>query len=160
MNEDGSWYYGVGPKYFWIDNFHTAYNIDCIIEAYELLGENIVPFAKIDKAWNYWIEHFFEPDGTPWYYHNSKYPLDVQCAAQAIETLIKLSKYYPDAINLAEKILLWTLRNMRKSNGSFSFQRGRFFRNSLESIHWGQSTMLSSIAAYLYCSKCTDGVIS
>ncbi len=33
---DGSWYYGEEPKYHWIDNFHTGYNLDalkCYIES-------------------------------------------------------------------------------------------------------------------------------
>ena len=27
---DGSWYYGEEPKYHWIDNFHTGYNLDAL----------------------------------------------------------------------------------------------------------------------------------
>jgi rhamnogalacturonyl hydrolase YesR len=31
QNEDGGWYYGAESKYLWIDNFHTAYNIECFL---------------------------------------------------------------------------------------------------------------------------------
>ena len=27
---DGAWFYGEAPKYHWIDNFHTGYNLDCL----------------------------------------------------------------------------------------------------------------------------------
>jgi len=29
--DDGSWWYAEQPKYHWIDNFHTGYNLDSLI---------------------------------------------------------------------------------------------------------------------------------
>ena len=39
------------------------------------------------KGLSYFSKTFIEPDGKPRYYHDRTYPLDIQCAAQAIETL-------------------------------------------------------------------------
>ena len=153
MNTDGSFYYGVGDKYKWIDNFHTAYNLDCLVTSYEICGEDIVSFSEIKRAYFFWINNFFEEHGAPKYYFTKKFPIDIQCAAQAIETLSKLSKYFDSALDIAEKLLNWTLKNMQKSNGSFRFQLRPLWKNNLESLHWGESTMLSALGAYLYYSS-------
>src|SRR6266404_7513147 len=87
MNPDGSWYYGVGNTYRWIDNFHTAYNLECLLAGYEIGGEVVVPFKIVAQSYEFWVRNFFLEDGTPRYYHDKTYPLDIQCASQAIETL-------------------------------------------------------------------------
>jgi hypothetical protein len=150
INPDGSWYYGAGARYRWIDNFHTAYNIDCLVAAHELGGESVVPEAVIEKSYQFWTTHFFLSDGTPKYYHARTYPLDIQCAAQAIETLSKLRGRFPTAGPLVDKVLVWTLGHMQKKNGAFRYQIWPFWKNNLEAIHWGQSTMLAALGAYLY----------
>lgn len=149
MNSDGSWYYGEGSNYRWIDNFHSAYILESLVTGYEIAGESVIPFSIIAQAYAFWTRNFFLEDGTPKYYHDRTFPLDVQCASQAIETLSRMSVYFPLASELADKVLLWTIRHLQKSNGAFRFQRRRFWKNNLESIHWGQSTMLSAIGAYL-----------
>lgn len=152
INPDGGWYYGVGEKYQWIDNFHTAYNIDCLVAAHELGGEGLVPEAVIQNSYRFWTTNLFLRDGTPKYYNARTYPLDIQCAAQAIETLSKLRSRFASAGPLADKVLLWTLGHMQKKNGAFRYQIRRFWKNNLEAIHWGQSTMLAALGAYLYSS--------
>lgn len=150
INADGSWYYGDSEQYHWIDNFHTAYNLDCLLAAQELAGPDIVQQELIHKTYHFWIHHFFADDGRPKYYHNREYPVDIQCAAQAIESLAKYSLRDPSALALAVKVATWTIAHMQKPNGSFALRKGRFVVNSLESIHWGQSTMLSAVACLLY----------
>ena len=150
INSDGSWYYGEGEKYKWIDNFHTAYNLDCLVAAQDIAGSKIVKQHIIDSTYRYWIDNFFLDDGRPEYYHNKTYPLDVQCASQAIESLAKYSERDPEAIYMALKVADWTLNNMQKKNGAFLFRKGRIFTNGLESIHWGQSTMLSALGCLLW----------
>jgi hypothetical protein len=149
MHSEGSWDYGVGSQYRWIDNFHTAYNIDCLALGHDLGGRNVVAMSNLEKAFRCWIDHFFLEDGAPKYYRDRIFPLDIQCAAQAIETLAKISRKFPVSLQLADKVVLWTITNMHKANGAFRFQIRRFWRHNLESIHWGQATMLSALGAYL-----------
>jgi hypothetical protein len=150
MNVDDSWHYGVGDCYHWIDNFHTAYNLECLELGHRVAGQGTVPFTIVADTYKFWIRNFFLVDGTPRYYHNRTYPLDVQCAAQAIETLSKIGKYFPDALETADRVVIWTLNHLQKRNGAFRFQTTRLWRNNLESIHWGQATMLSALSTYLY----------
>jgi len=156
MNKDGSWYYGVSKKYKWIDNFHTAYVLDCLVEGYNITNGIIFDWDVVDKTFKFWRDNFFLEDGTPKYYHDRKYPLDIQCAAQAIESFAKYSVVDKEALMYAIKVYRWTVRNMKK-NGAFIFQKWRFFTNKLESIHWGQSTMLSAMGVLLYYIKKLQG---
>lgn len=149
LQPDGSWLYGVGARYRWCDSFHTAYVIESLLSGHELLGE-VVPWSVIERSVAYWTGRFFGADGKPRYYDNQTYPLDIQCAAQAIETLSRLSARFPECAALATRVVMWTLDHMRKPNGAFRYQIIRpGVRNELESIHWGQSTMLSALGTYL-----------
>lgn len=150
MNDDGSWYYGVGEKYKWIDNFHTGYILDCLVEIQNLTGDDLVADDLVDITYSFWINNLFLNDGTPRYYHNKTSPIDIQCCSQAIESLAKYSIRDNNAIYNSFLVAIWTINNMRKKNGSFRFRRGKFWKNNLESIHWGQSTMLSALGNLLY----------
>jgi uncharacterized protein YyaL (SSP411 family) len=152
-NADGSWYYGDSDMYQWIDNFHTAYNLDSLIAAQDLAGSDVVDSRIIERSYRFWIDHFFSGEGRPKYYHDRPLPVDIQCAAQAVESLSRYSRRDPSAIGLAEAVAGWTIDHMQKGNGSFLFRRGRFHVNRLESIHWGQSTMLAGLGCLLYHSK-------
>jgi hypothetical protein len=150
INPDGSWYYGTGDKYGWIDNFHTAYNLDCLVAAREIGGEEAVDGRIIDSTYGFWLRNFFLPGGKPKYYSTREYPVDIQCASQAIETLSKYSERDPQALGAAVKVAGWTIDHMQKKNGAFIFRKGRVLTNGLESIHWGQSTMLSALGCLLW----------
>lgn len=152
---DGSWLYGVGSRYSWSDNFHTAYVIESLLTGHDLLGEAEIPWSVIERSVTYWITNFFGKDGTPHYYNDRTYPLDIQCAAQAIETLSRLSSKFAACGPLASTVLTWTLNRMRKPNGAFRYQLRPLTRNNLESLHWGQATMLSALGAYIYHGKLT-----
>lgn len=145
MNSDASWYYGIGRRYRWIDNHHTAYVIDCLVVANDVAKEEMVDSALIERAYRYWISEFFLESGQPRYCHNATFPVDIQGAAQAIESLAKLSNRFSDALPLATKVANWTINKIQKPNGAFRFQIRRFWGNDLESIHWGQSTMLAAL---------------
>ncbi len=150
MNSDGSWYYGIGRRYRWIDNHHTAYVIDGLVAADDIAPGEIVDSALIERSYRYWISNFFVESGLPRFYPNATFPVDIQCAAQAIESLSKLSPRFSDALPLAKRVADWTIENMQKPTGGFRYQIRRFWKNNLEPIHWGQSTMLAALGALCY----------
>ena len=83
---DGSWWYGEDPRYHWIDNFHTGYNLESLKHYLEGSGDETWR-PNFHRGLEYFKRHFFEADGCPKYYHNRCYPIDSQCAAQSIESL-------------------------------------------------------------------------
>jgi hypothetical protein len=153
--DNGSWSYGVGNKYGWVDNFHTAYCLDSLREIGTLAPQLEGVGDALERGFRFWVESFFLDDGTPRYYADKTYPIDIQCCAQAIETLAKWADVDPVAADKMWPVGAWTLEHMLKRNGSFRFRINRLSRNELESLHWGESTMLSALGCLL-CSERID----
>lgn len=142
---DGAWWYGEEPKYHWIDNFHTGYNLDSLKCYIESTDDNSFK-PNLRKGYHYFTQTFIEPSGRPRYYHNQSYPIDIQCAAQAIDTLCRFSDEYPKALMLAEKIAEWTFAHLWNSKGYFYYRKYPLVTSRTPYFHWGQATMFKALA--------------
>jgi hypothetical protein len=143
---DSSWYYGEAPKFHWVDNFHTAYVLDCFKYYGESTGDRSFD-EQLMNGYRYWKDSFFLPDGTPRYYNHKTQPLDIQCSSQAIDTLTFFSDRDPDSVPLALKVAKWTIENMQDQSGYFYYRRySRSIVNKTPTLHWGQATMLCALA--------------
>lgn len=145
---DGSWYYGEDPKYHWIDNFHTGYNLDALKCYIECTKDNTYE-RNLKKGFSFFKNNFFEQTGRSKYYHNRTYPIDSQCCSQAIETLANFSDY--DESSLAEGIRVanWTINNMQDRDGHFYFMQYPFMTIKAPMIHWAQATTYKALAVLL-----------
>jgi hypothetical protein len=143
---DGSWWYAEYPNHQWIDNFHTGYNLDslkCYIEntGDEVWRPNLLNGLEFFKA------HFFEPSGRPKYYHNRTFPVDSQCAAQAIETLAEFSDLDPTCLDLGVKVARWTIENMQDADGHFYYRQYPLgIKAKAPMLHWAQATTFKALA--------------
>lgn len=145
---DGSWWYGEDPKYHWIDNFHTAYNLDSLKRYSESTGDTSFD-DNIARGYDYFKKVFFEPSGRPRYYHNRTYPIDIQCAAQAVDTFSFFSDRDSDALKLAARVGEWTIDNMQDPKGFFHYRRYPLLTAKTPYFHWGQGTMFKALAHFL-----------
>lgn len=143
-----AWWYGEAPKYHWVDNFHTGYNLDCLKCYIDSTG---------DETWrdhlrgglDFYKRCFFENDGCPKYYDNRRYPVDSQCAAQSIETLATFSADDPQSLELAVKVARWTIRNMQARDGHFYYRLYPWMKARTPMLHWAQGTMYKGLAVLL-----------
>ena len=143
---DGSWYYGEPRNLHWVDNFHTAYVLDCFKQYAEATGDTQFEPA-MQRGYDHWKKTFFLPDGTPRYYDVKTLPLDIQCCSQAIDTLVFFQDRDPSALALAMKVAQWTIANMQDRSGYFYYRRyNRMIVNKTPTLHWGQATMMSALA--------------
>lgn len=148
QNEDGSWFYGQASNLHWIDNWHTAYVLDSFFD-YEA-GTGDTRFRRTyEKGWTFYFNRFFLPDGCPKYYHDTLYPIDIQCASQSIETLCRFRARDERALPAAVRVALWTIEHMQDASGYFYFQRHRQYINRAPCFHWGQATMVSALTSLL-----------
>jgi hypothetical protein len=144
---DGSWYYGEAQNLHWVDNFHTAYVLDCFKHYSQSTGDTQFDNAMMD-GYHYWKRTFFLSDGTPKYYEYKTLPLDIQCASQAIDTLVFFQDRDPGSLELAQKIALWAINKMQDESGYFYYRRySRWVVNKTPTLHWGQATMMSALAS-------------
>ena len=148
QGKDGSWVYGLLPVQSWIDSFHTGYNLDAISMYQECTGDYQFE-ENLKKGFNYYMQNFFEKNGTPKYYHNKKYPIDIHCPGQLFVTLSKLNKYTPNKI-IANKVMDWTLKNMQSKKGYFYYQLKKGVSSKISYMRWSNSFMFS---AFTFCLK-------
>jgi len=143
---NGSWYYGEAPNVQWVDNFHTAYVLDCFKYYITATGDERFQ-EKLDKGYQYWKSTFFLPDGTPRYYDRKTLPIDIQCSSQAIDTLVFFHDRDPGNLSLALNIAKWTIDNMQDHTGYFYYRRySPQLVNKTPTLHWGQATMFCALA--------------
>jgi hypothetical protein len=148
---DGAWWYAEEEKFHWIDNFHTGYNLDSLKCYIDYSGDT--EFADIlAPGLKYYKDNFFEESGRPKYYHNRAYPVDIQCAAQSIDTLAYFAPKDPESLAIAIQVAEWTINNMQNRSGFFYYRKypmGITARTPM--LHWGQATMFKGLAHLILC---------
>lgn len=147
QNEDGSWVYGTRTHHQFIDGFHTGYNLEALNLVREVTNTELFDHA-IETGMKYYKENLFLADGTPKYYHNEKYPLDMHSVAQAIITLMKVD-FSEENRGLAEKIITWSIDNLYSEvNERFIYQKYKWFTNKINYLRWTQAWAYYSFAYY------------
>lgn len=145
---DGSWYYGEKPNFHWIDNFHTGYNLDSL-KCYMDSTNDRTFEENLRRGFEYYKDNFFAQNGRPKYYHNRVYPVDSQCAAQAIDTLAHFSDDDESALDLALKVSKWTIKNMQDRDGHFYYRQYPLIKAKTPMLHWAQATTYKALALLL-----------
>ncbi|NLW31652.1 MAG: hypothetical protein GXY77_09370 [Fibrobacter sp.] len=146
--QNGAWYYGEKENTRWIDNFHTGYNLDSLKCYIESTGDKTYE-KQLKRGFNFYKKTFFESDGRPRYYDKRVYPVDIQCASQAIDTLAEFSDYDDEAIVLGRKVAKWTIENMQDEKGFFYYRQLPGIKAKTPMLHWGQATMYKALAHLL-----------
>ena len=145
---NGEWYYGEESNYHWIDNFHTAYNLDSLKCYLDNTNDN--SFEKNQyKGFKFYKDNFFQETGKPKYYSDRLYLVDIQCASQAIDTLSNFSDYNDSSLKLALKVADWTIKNMQDKSGYFYYRKLKWKKIKIQMLHWGQATMFCALTHLL-----------
>lgn len=145
---NGAWYYGEAANHHWIDNFHTGYNLDSLKCYIESTCDKIYE-DNLRRGFDFFKENFFEENGRPKYYHNRAYPIDSQCASQAIETLANFSAYDSSSLDLALKVAKWTIENMQDKDGHFYYRQYPLIKAKTPMLHWAQATTYKALTTLL-----------
>ncbi len=147
QSSDGSWVYGMLSVQSWIDSFHTGYNLDALI-AYEKLTGDHSFHENIERGFDFYVSNFFETDGSPKYYHDKKYPIDIHCPGQLFVTLHRLGKFEGNR-ELAESVLNWTVSNMQDKRGYFYYQLKKGVSSKISYMRWSNAFMFNALSYYL-----------
>ena len=149
QREDGSWSYADTSIQGWIDSFHTGFNLQALRYILETgLGEQYV--AAYRRGVQYYAAHFFLEDGTPKYYHDCTYPIDVHAPAQAICFFSREGEEYKE---LTDRIVTWMLKNMYSDRGCFHFRNGRLLTNRIPYMRWSQAWAFHALTDYLLAAE-------
>ncbi|OGH96376.1 MAG: hypothetical protein A2104_04780 [Candidatus Melainabacteria bacterium GWF2_32_7] len=156
INKDGSWPYGTKPFHRWVDNFHTAFNIESLINIKENL--NLIDLTRvIDKVTDFYFDELFTNEGMPKYYNNNLYPVDIHVIAEAIILInrLKLFKITNNQEKIAkiEKKLLELINVFQDKKGYFYYQKGKYFWNKTPYIRWAQAWMFYALSDIILFEK-------
>jgi hypothetical protein len=147
QSNDGSWIYGEDKVQNWIDSFHTGYNLECIYEVMNYT-ENKSFTNSFNKGLKFYLSNFFLSDGTPKYYHNNTFPIDIHSPAQFIATLSKTGKLKENR-ELADLVLAWTIKNMQSRKSYFFYQLKKGISSKIAYMRWAQAWMFYALTNYL-----------
>lgn len=149
---DGSWPYGMLPFQSWIDNFHTGFVLVSLHSVIEACGKQEW-LAPLKRGYAFYRGNFFLADGTPRYYHDKLYPIDVHSAAQALVTFSALSHLDPGALDTGRLVARWAIDHMRDGDGHYHFQKHERFTNRTAYIRWSQAWMVYGLARLIAAER-------
>ncbi|OGW29179.1 MAG: hypothetical protein A2X59_08095 [Nitrospirae bacterium GWC2_42_7] len=141
---NGSWFYADTSYQSWIDSFHTGFNLQSVLYFLEegYCEEHRQAFKK---GVSFYADNFFLEDGTPKYYHDKTYPVDIHSPAQAIVFFSRMGKQYKE---LTERIIGWMINNMQDYKGYFYFQKTEGYMNKMPYMRWSQAWVFHALTEY------------
>lgn len=147
QSDDGAWIYGEAKVQGWVDSFHTGFNLECIFEYMKYTGDETC-IDSFNKGMDFYLNSFFGADGTPKYYHNKTYPIDIHSPAQLLTTLVKTGLFERHK-DLCEKVLSWTFKYMKSSKGYYYYQLKPNISSKIPYMRWAQAWMFYALSAVL-----------
>lgn len=161
QREDGAWYYGQMKRMDYVDSFHTGFNLQAL-QYFIREGYGSDCRCAYERGLNYYVEHFFLPEGGAKYYDDRVFPIDIHSLCQAIVVLC----HAPAAqAGLSARVLAWMLGHMWSSKGYFYFRKGRFCLNRICYMRWSQAWAFHALTSFLHAQSrtpcgCERGPIS
>lgn len=146
---DGSWPYGEESGVEWVDGYHTAFILWSLGRAIEAGADPDASSRALAGALDFFLDRLVDPDGAVRASPGSRYPVDIHSCASSVWALADLRSRDTRALAASDRILGWTLANMRRDDGRFAFQKRRLFRASVPYTRWSDGHMLLALSEYL-----------
>jgi hypothetical protein len=147
QREDGSWAYGAEGFQSWADNFHTAFVLTSLSRIMAHSSEAREEFANaLKRGYEFWRGTFFLADGWPKYYHDKLYPADAHSAGAGIVALLEMRDLDRSALDWANRVAHWTIKNLSDPRGFFYYQRRRFYTVRIPYMRWSQAWMAYALS--------------
>jgi hypothetical protein len=154
QKDDGSWVYSINPQTDKERNqidFHQGFILDSIYNFIKYSEPKEEFINALKKGSEFYLKQQFDDYGRSKWRLPRCWPIDIHNQSQGIITCCKLYDYFMDKnyILLAEKIALWTIKNMQDRQGFFYYQKWPFFTNKISYMRWGQAWMMLALATLL-----------
>jgi hypothetical protein len=142
---DGSWPYAAEDARTWIDNFHTAYVLDCLDDVRRGIGSAADELAEVvDRGWRFYRANFFADGSLPKYFHDRLYPIDATACGQSLQTLCR----FGDS-ETAVAAALRAVAELQRADGHFAYQRRRRYSIRIPYTRWSSAYMFAGLTRVL-----------
>lgn len=147
QTEEGAWYYALpaDESHLSHDNFHTGFVLESLYQ-YLTVSPREQVLEAYERGLTFYRDNLFEDDGAPKFQYDDSYPRDAHAAAQAIRTLVLDGR--TESIDLARRVLDWTLTNLYDDAGYFYRRQGKFVDDRTPYMRWSQAWMCYALATY------------
>ncbi len=147
QREDGSWFYAEREEQRWIDSFHTGFNLESLRRALKLGVANEYESAY-RRGVEFYADNFFLADGTPKYYADRLYLVDVHAPAEAVYFFS--GERDEKSAGLVARVLEWTLKNLYNNrSGAFYFRKTPYGTIKTPYMRWSQAWAFRALTEYL-----------
>ncbi len=156
QEEDGAWYFANVSTHKWVDSFHTGFKLESI-RWFNEFGEGERYTKNYEKGIRFYKDNFFLEDGTPKYYHDRVYPIDIHAPAEAIYFFSKFDD--AESVELTARVSKWVIENMFDDERKyFYFRKTKTgISNKIPYMRWSESWMLRGLSEYHYNSSKKNG---
>lgn len=137
LPDNGLWPYGESAGLAWVDNFHTAYVLDALLD---LTPAREYVATSIDRAAACYVQRCFTADGRPYYYAERPGPLDVHNVATALNMLKRLHDLGLARAAVLEGCAEFAL-SLQRQDGAFVAKPG-----AVPFVRWNQAHMHLALA--------------
>lgn len=156
MKEDGRWNYRIFPngcEKQQID-FHQGYILESIRDYIRFSGDESPIYKQaLKKGTKYYFENQFMPNGKSLWRVPLEWPIDIHNQAQGIITFSNSVGLDEKYLRFAEKIAVYAIENMQSEKGYFYYRLGRFYKNKISYIRWGQAWMFLALITFIRSKK-------
>jgi len=141
QSEEGAWIYSQRNTGHRIDNYHTAYVLDCLDEYIKCTGDDKFSEA-LKKGIHFYVSHFITEEGQPKFYNDEQWPVDCTAAGQTLLSLVRFGH-----IDKAKKCALWMINHMQSPAGNFYFRKFKTHTEKTAFMRWSDSWMLAGLSS-------------
>lgn len=143
QKENGAWIYSTSNVGSWVDNYHTGYVLDCLDEYIKCTEEKKWEPA-LEKGLEFYLNNFFEEDGTPKFYDKNVFPIDCTAAAQSLLTLCRFRQTL-----LANKVAERVIALMQNQKGYFYFRKFKNYSIRTSFMRWSNAWMATGLSTLI-----------
>jgi hypothetical protein len=144
QNTDGSWYYSDDERGRWVDGYHTGFILEGLCRAKQagVLADESV----LRRGAEFYVEQMFAPSDIPLYYYPATlYPIDVQNAAQAIQSLAMLARMGLCDTERLKKTVVAVDEALWNDRGYYNYLKTPLFSYRTPMHRWGTGPMFLAL---------------
>lgn len=154
--QDGAFDYNGPPEKSkpFSDNYHTGFVLRMLHSIWKITNNSDI-YSGLSKCFHHYINNFFEDKTIPKLLPDRKHRIDIHSCAESINCLSQLSSTFPEGLDIAKNVAVWTIKNLQDEEGYFyyGFLKSRFtgrpFLSKIAYLRWGQAWMLKSLSNLL-----------
>lgn len=158
QREDGAWLYALDhPADRFIDHFHTCFVLKNLIKINVTLREESVR-AAVARGYEYYRRELFDADGLPKSFaiqpRTQLVRLEMYNFAEAITLGVMLRDAVPPALDHAQRLAEWLVRNHQFRDGHFTtrvYVGG--WRHTFPFLRWPQSQIFHALTNLLLAAE-------